>query len=93
MTGEYILPESSDVELAEDDLAGLAVQELTYVRNGIYAHHGYVFKSGELNDHFTGKTWHESDESFDGTLTGVEGVNASFFSSYQDANGLTYKLE
>ena len=91
LAGEYILAESSDVELTEEDLAGLTAQELTYARNEIYARHGYVFKSEELNGYFTGKVWYVPDETFDGALTGVEEVNASFISSYQDANGLTYK--
>ena len=93
LEGEYIIPESSDVELMEADLEGLTAQELTYARNEIYARHGYVFKSDELNDYFTGKAWYEPDESFDGTLTGLEEVNATFISNYQDANGLTYKPE
>ena len=90
-TDDYIFSESSDVELTEADLAGLTAQELTYARNEIYARHGYVFKSEELNEYFMGKRWYVPDETFDGTLTGLEEVNATFISNYQDENGLTYK--
>lgn len=87
----YILPTSSQTELTEEDLTGLSAQELTYARNEIYARHGYVFNSSELNEYFLSQEWYVPDESFNGTLEGTEQYNATFISDYQEANGLTYK--
>lgn len=89
---EYILPNSNVDILTEYDLENLNAQELTYARNEIYARHGYIFKSSELNDYFAGTSWYEPDESFSGTLEGVEQQNAAFISEYQKNNGLEYKV-
>ena len=89
----YILLHSDSEELTVSDLKGLSAIELTYARNEIYARHGYVFQSPELNRYFEGMDWYEPDTSFDGTLTGVEKVNAGFISDYQNENGLAYKPE
>lgn len=89
---EYILPNSSVDVLTEDDLDGLSAQELTYARNEIYARHGYIFKSSELNEYFANQSWYEPDESFSGTLEGVEQQNATFISDYQKNNGMEYKV-
>jgi hypothetical protein len=87
---EYIIANSSQVELTEEDLQGLSAQELTYARNEIYARHGYIFNSSELNEYFNSKSWYQADDSFSGTLEGVEQKNAAFISEYQTQNGLEY---
>lgn len=87
----YILPDSDKTVLSEADLEGLTAQELTYARNEIYARHGRVFASQELNDYFGKKEWYTADETFeDSSLSSIETQNADFISSYQNDNGLTY---
>lgn len=88
---EGIIPYSSDTVLSESDLDGLSAQELTYARNEIYARHGYIFNSSELNEYFNNQSWYIPDESFSGTLEGIEQRNATFISKYQVDNGLEYK--
>ncbi|MBE5848933.1 MAG: YARHG domain-containing protein [Lachnospiraceae bacterium] len=90
---EYIIPYSSAVELDESDLELLTAQELTYARNEIFARHGYVFNSYELNGYFRTKEWYHPDTNYSGILQGVEQENASFISDYQNKYGLTYKPE
>lgn len=87
----FIIPYSSDILLTESDLEGLSAKELTYARNEIYARHGYVFKSSELNDYFNGMSWYLPNPNFDGTLYGVEEANAIFIKTYQEENNLQYK--
>ena len=87
---EYIIANSSQAELTEYDLQGLSAQELTYARNEIYARHGYIFNSSELNEYFNSKSWYKADDSFSGTLEGVEQKNAAFILEYQTQNGLKY---
>lgn len=88
---EYILPYSSEVELTEADLMWLSAQELTYARNEIYAKHGYIFKSDELNEYFGSKSWYYPNPEFDGTLYGIEKSNALFIKDYQEKYNLQYK--
>ena len=90
---DYIIPYSSDRPLTESDLSGLSAQELTYARNEIFARHGYIFKSAELNNYFNSKDWYYPDSSFNGKLSDLEQKNANFISNYQDEYGLTYKPE
>ncbi len=87
----YILPDSQTVALTDADLTGLTAQQLTYASNEIYARHGKVFESTELNEYFLGKTWYTANEAFaDTELTDVEIANVEFISTYQTNNALEY---
>ena len=92
---DYLMDqEASDIVFTENDLEGLSPQELTYLRNSIYAYRGYIFQSQELNDYFSRYTWYEPDPSV--TTEGVslaEEENAKFIREYQERNGLMYKPE
>ena len=90
--GDYIIDYSSSSYLDESDLAGLSAKELTYARNEIYARHGYVFKSSELNAYFGMKSWYSPSASNDYiVLSSVEQANVDFINAYQNSHGLTYK--
>lgn len=90
----YLLPTSDVVELTEEDLIDFTAQELTYARNEIYARHGKVFESSELNEYFQGKNWYIADETFaDESITDIESVNAQFIVQYQKDNNLEYVPE
>lgn len=89
----YILPYSDTIELTDGDVNILNAKELTYARNEIYARHGYVFKSAELNEYFNSKSWYTPDPSFDGTLSKIENKNVAFLKKWQDDNGLQYQLD
>ena len=90
---DYILPYSDEVLLTEADLENLSPQELSYARNEIYARHGYIFKSNELNNYFMSRTWYTPDVNFDGILYGIELENANFIREYQNAHDKNYKLD
>lgn len=92
-TSGYIIGGSDTRELTAADLDGLTAQELTYARNEIYARHGRVFKSAELQNYFDTKDWYTRNDSFDDhDLSAVEKTNAEFISQYQEDNALTYKV-
>lgn len=77
---EFILPESDTRLYSESEIAGLSLQQLNYARNEIFARHGYVFKSKELQEYFGSKSWRGSlaeVDSFDNSqLSGIEEENA-----------------
>ena len=82
---DFILPDSDKRLLTEEDLAGLWRNTLTYARNEIYARHGYIFQSEELNDYFNSMLWYEPDPSDDGSnLSEIEKQNAEFILAYQE---------
>lgn len=58
-TKEYILPNSSKRELTTKELEKLTKEELKLARNEIYARHGRMFKSEELQEYFNAKSWYK----------------------------------
>lgn len=83
---EYILPSSAERLLTESDIQGLSLQELNYAKNEIYARHGRMFDSPELQNYFNSKQWYEgkySAEDFDANysaslLSDTEKKNTEF---------------
>ena len=45
--------------LTADDLKGKSKYELRFMRNEIFARHGYIFKSQELNGYFAKQPWYK----------------------------------
>jgi hypothetical protein len=50
--------------LAEKDLAGLSLSELRVLRNTVYARHGRLFESPELQRHFSQRSWYKVNENY-----------------------------
>ena len=87
-----ILPDSDSRKLKKSDLAGMTAQQLSYAKNEIYARHGRVFKSSELQDYFNEKDWYEENDDFkDEDLSKKEAENTKFIAAYQKDNDLEYK--
>ena len=79
------------MKVTEDDLSGLSAKELTYARNEIYARHGYVFKSSELNAYFGGLDWYSpGDDNNKVKMNKIEKDNIDYIKKYQQKNGLEY---
>jgi len=47
-------------ELTDRDLAGLDKDELSYLRNEIFARHGHTFKTDKMISHFSQMKWYHS---------------------------------
>ena len=92
---EYLMKkDASSYSYTINDLSSLSPKELSYLRNQIYAKHGYVFKSQELNDYFSQFSWYHPDPSVTGReLNSTEKANAEFIKRYQDENGKKYQLD
>lgn len=80
-TSEYIIWDSAERNLTDEDLASLTLREINYAKNEIYARHGRKFDSQELRNYFESKSWYEgkiSPEDFDeGILNDCERANAA----------------
>jgi hypothetical protein len=74
-TSEYILPDSDKKVLSEENITDLSKEQLRLARNEIYARHGYVFKSADLQKYFSKKSWYQTDTSYNGSLSEVEKEN------------------
>lgn len=85
----YILPDSSDRELTEEDLQGLSKEQLRLARNEIYARHGRIFQDETLKTYFEAQDWYVGSilpEDFSDTeiLTDLELDNANFILQHED---------
>lgn len=86
--------DAGSYSFTNSDLASLSPKELSYLRNHIYAIHGYVFKSHELTDYFSQFSWYHPDPSVTSSvLNSTEKANAEFIKKYQEENGKTYQLD
>ena len=70
--------------LTEDDLVGLSKRELRLMRNEIFARHGYIFKSEDLQDYFKKKSWYipQYDDVSD-KLSSIEKQNIEFIKKHE----------
>ena len=86
--------DASNYRFTENDLSPLTAKELTYLRNSVYAKHGYVFNSQELNNYFKRISWYHPDTSVnEAVLNSVERANVEFIKNYQERNGKTYESQ
>jgi len=84
-SSDHILPASDKRVMSEEDIANLTKRQLGLARNEIYARHGYIFKSQDLQKYFSSKSWYHPDHSFDGSLNEVEKENVNFIKAREDS--------
>ena len=89
---EVLRKDASAYQFTESDLYSLTAKELTYLRNSVYAKHGYIFNSQELNDYFKLFSWYSPNPNVtESILDNMERTNVNFIKNYQEQNGKTYK--
>lgn len=87
----FLLPNAATTALTDADLEKFTPQQLTYARNEIYARHGAIFQSTELNQYFQTKSWYQgTTPAANVTLSGMELQNASMILDYQKTHNSTY---
>ncbi|MGY5267193.1 YARHG domain-containing protein [Paraclostridium bifermentans] len=64
----YIIPDSSSRYLTKEELYQYDKSSLGFIRNEIFARHGYVFKNEDYKNYFTSMPWYLPDSRFKGTL-------------------------
>lgn len=81
--GYYLIAHSDYAPLTYDDISWMSKSDLRLARNEIYARHGYIFDSNDLQNYFSSQSWYYPDPSYDGSLTSVEKANVEFIKSYE----------
>jgi uncharacterized membrane protein YvbJ len=71
-SADYILRDSEKKVLTQNEIAALSKEQVRIARNEIYARHGYIFKSQDLQQYFTTKPWYHADPTYGGALNKVE---------------------
>lgn len=71
--------------LSEDDLRNIPKSDLRIMRNEIYARHGYIFKSKDMQEYFSKKPWYNGYESNTNNieLNDIEQKNIALIKRYE----------
>lgn len=84
----YLLPESDSRYLTAEDLEGMDKQQLTLARNEIFARHGRLFSTAQIQEYFDKQSWYSGyiqPSNFDSSvLNDYERYNVAFISQYED---------
>lgn len=81
-TDDELMPGSDKRPLKKSELTGFSAQELRFIRNEIFARHGYIFKSDDLTEHFSKRTWYYP--IFDSVeLSAIEAANVRLIKSLE----------
>lgn len=88
---DFVLPYSNSVYYERTDIEGLSSEECRIARNEIYARHGRIFQSSDLQAYFEQFDWYEAmydADSFDASvLNGYEKSNLDLISNYETEMG------
>lgn len=85
---EYILPQSAESYLTEQQLADLSAEQLRIARNEIYARYGWSFDDEGLREHFKNQSWYATGcgaNVDDAQLSELEKANRDLIKSFEDA--------
>ena len=92
-SADYIIADSDSRQLTAAELSIYTKEELGYIRNEIYARHGYKFSTAEYAEYFGSKSWYTPLYDANEFQTRMnEGKDS--FNFYEQANiMLVYELE
>lgn len=84
----YIIAGSDSTPITEQQLAGMDAATIRLARNEIYARHGLIFKSKDLQDYFSKKSWYHGTVSSSSqiALNDTERKNLATISAYEAAH-------
>lgn len=86
-SNSFMFPESSDYNF-QGQRTDTEAWMYQYGINEIYAKHGYIFQSQDVQNMFSQKMWYTANDTFDESmLTDVEKYNVDFLSSCLKATG------
>ncbi|MDO4324339.1 MAG: YARHG domain-containing protein, partial [Lachnospiraceae bacterium] len=98
MGSEYIFSDTDVRYLTREEVEKLSLQAACYAKNEIYARHGRMFRSQELQDYFGEKSWYVGsippDEFSETVFNDYEKANISSLQSWEyTLNGNGYLLD
>lgn len=87
---EYILPTDTQL-ISASDLDGMTRQETYMVINEIYARHGKIFKTTDIQEYFAAQSWYspvtEDSGAIEALLSDTEKSNLKTIIDYQTSKG------
>ncbi|PGZ08186.1 zinc ribbon domain-containing protein [Bacillus cereus] len=77
----FIFPDSDIRTLTSSDLRYLSKEQLKIARNEIYARHGHIFQTKDMQAYFSKQSWYRENPYFTGALTNIESYNVELIKS------------
>ncbi|MGH1327352.1 TcaA 3rd/4th domain-containing protein [Bacillus pretiosus] len=77
----FIFPDSDIRKLTSTDLTYLSKEQLKIARNEIYARHGHMFQTKDMQAYFSKQSWYRENPYFTGKLTDIETYNIELIKS------------
>ena len=82
--GKGKFPEGSERRLSEFDLSRLGSRDLKIMRNEIFARHGYIFKTADMINYFSGESWYRPlYHDVTHMLSSIEKANVNLIKSFE----------
>lgn len=92
--GTYILPFDNERLVTNEDLAPLTASQLRLARNELYARHGRIYKTKDLNDYFSAQSWYypsvTEDQWSDRLFSPIEEQNVLRIQGYEKYGNVEY---
>ncbi|MCH5184788.1 MAG: zinc-ribbon domain-containing protein [Oscillospiraceae bacterium] len=84
---DFFFP-SDTVYISERDLFYLSREDVAFIRNEIYARHGYIFQNEPYKSYFAQKAWYIPNPNFNESMFNpVERANKDFLVQYEKKMG------
>ena len=84
---DYILDSSDSRYVKKSEVSKMSKKKLRLARNEIFARHGYIFDSADLNKYFNDKNWYipsiKPSEWSDSLLNKYEKKNIALIKKYE----------
>ncbi|TKH23672.1 YARHG domain-containing protein [Bacillus wiedmannii] len=77
----FIFPDSDIRKLTSAELTYLSKEQLKIARNEIYARHGNIFQTKDMQAYFSKQSWYRENPYFTGKLTDIETYNVELIKS------------
>ncbi|MBZ4223382.1 YARHG domain-containing protein [Bacillus wiedmannii] len=77
----FIFPDSDIRKLTSEELTYLSKEQLKIARNEIYARHGHIFQTKDMQAYFSKQSWYRENTYFTGKLTDIETYNVELIKS------------
>ncbi|MCU5681297.1 YARHG domain-containing protein [Bacillus wiedmannii] len=77
----FIFPDSDIRKLTSAELTYLSKEQLKIARNEIYARHGNIFQTKDMQAYFSKQSWYRENPYFTGKLTDIETYNIELIKS------------
>lgn len=84
---DYIIADSDVRYLSRNELSKYTKEQLGYIRNEIFARHGYIFKKKQYSDYFGNKSWYVPDPNCTGTEADLNSIEKANVELIQDMEG------